>query len=57
MFTYQHVDYVRGKKVIEGTILSTDEKPTEFGNGSKLLEMDTSTLYIYDEQNATWRAW
>ena len=57
MFTYQHVDYVRGKKVIEGTILSTDTKPTEFGNGSKLLEMDTSKLYIYDEQNKTWREW
>lgn len=43
---------------IEGECLSADTKPTEnIYNGSKLLEMDTSTLYIYDAAGQTWRAW
>lgn len=46
-----------GKSLIEGTCLSSDTKPTTYVNGSILLEMDTSTLYFYDEANSTWRAW
>lgn len=52
-----------GKVYYEGTCLSTDTKPNKastngkLSNGSKLLEIDTSTLYVYDEQNDTWRAW
>ena len=42
---------------IEGTCLSTDTKPTTWANGSKLLEMDTSTLYIWDAENRIWRPW
>ncbi len=44
---------------MEGACLSTDTKPTDdkILNGSKLLEMDTSTLYIYDAKNKVWRAW
>lgn len=42
---------------IEGECLSSDSKPTKVANGSKLLEMDTSTLYVFDSQNQTWRAW
>ena len=43
---------------IEGECLHDDTKPTEnIYNGSKLLEMDTSTLYIYDAENETWHAW
>ena len=35
--------------------LSTDEKPTEnIANGSSLLEMDTSKLYFFDEENQRW---
>lgn len=43
----------------EGECLSTDTKPTgaDVANGSKLLELDTSTLYIYDAENQQWRAW
>ena len=42
----------------EGECLSTDTKPTTgWSNGSKLIEMDTGTLYIYDAENSTWRAW
>lgn len=42
---------------VEGSCLSSDAKPTNVANGSKLLEMDTSTLYIFDDTNSTWRAW
>lgn len=40
--------------------LSTDEKPTtygklEIGNGSSFIEMDTSKIFFYDEENHTWR--
>lgn len=44
-------------KYYEGTCLSSDTKPTDVDNGSKLMESDTSTLYIYDAENSTWRAW
>lgn len=43
---------------IEGSCLSADTKPTTgIANGSILMEMDTSTLYMFDEANSTWRAW
>ena len=42
----------------EGECLSTDTKPTEgIGNGSKLLEMDTGKLYMFDAENITWVEW
>lgn len=42
----------------EGECLSTDTKPTGYiGNGSKLLEMDTSSLYLFDETSSTWMKW
>lgn len=38
--------------------LSTDDKPTTgVGNGSAYVEMDTSTMYFFDVDNSTWRAW
>lgn len=41
--------------VCEVFCLSTDTKPTEgIGNGSLLVEMDTSTLYAFDGENDTW---
>lgn len=39
----------------EGVCLSTDTKPTDWGNGSTLLEMDTGTVYVFDKTNNTWR--
>lgn len=51
-------DIAEDKSYIEGSCLSTDDKPTTgVKGGSKLLEIDTSTLYIYDEDNTVWRAW
>lgn len=46
-----------GKEIVEIKCLSTDAKPTQYGNGSVLMEMDTSTLYMFDEKNNTWRTW
>ena len=35
--------------------LSTDTKPTEgVANGSTFVEMDTSTLYAFDEEGQDW---
>ena len=37
--------------------VSTDTKPTTgIVNGSKLLEMDTSTVYVFDAANGEWLA-
>lgn len=41
----------------EGTCLSTDTKPTNVDNGSKLIEMDTSKLYVFDLDGNQWREW
>ena len=38
----------------EGSCLSTDEKPTDLANGSILKEMDTGTVYFFDEAGAQW---
>lgn len=45
------------KTYIEAAGLSTDTKPGEgIITGSVFIELDTGTLYIYDEENSTWRA-
>lgn len=50
-----------GKSYVEGACLSTDTKPVapavKLENGSKLMEMDTATMYLYDEENNEWRPW
>ena len=46
-----HAKYYR-----EGECLSTDTKPTDgWANGSKLLEMDTGKVFMFDEANSQWR--
>lgn len=42
-------------KCREGVCLSTDAKPTDWENGSTLLEMDTGKVFVYDKANSTWR--
>lgn len=50
--------YDGSKIYIEGRCLSTDAKPTTgIANGSLLLEMDTATMYMFDEKGNVWRAW
>lgn len=47
-----------GKLLVEGSCLSTEDKPkSTIANGSVLKEMDTATVYLFDETNQTWRAW
>lgn len=59
MLTYDKIEWKNEKKYVEGSCLAKDSKPTggPLMNGSKLFEMDTSTFYMYDEENRTWRAW
>ena len=38
----------------EGSCLSTDTKPTNVANGSILKEMDTGTVYFFDEAGQQW---
>jgi hypothetical protein len=50
-----------GKQLIKptkGYCLSTDAKPTEgVGNGSVLIEMDTGTIWFFDEAGGAWIEW
>lgn len=44
----------------EGDCLSTDTKPTTdttLKNGSRLIEIDTSSEYRYDKENTQWLLW
>ena len=44
------------EKTYEFRGLSIDEKPIErVGNGSVFIELDTGKVFIFDEQNKTWR--
>ena len=44
------------EKTYEYRGLSTDVKPLEeAGNGSIFIEIDTGKVFIFDEQNKTWR--
>lgn len=57
MITYNVIlqDADGGDHYIEGVCLAADTKPTNVANGSKLIEMDSQKLYIFDEANSTWR--
>lgn len=50
----------QGKYYREGVCLSGDTKPTTdttMANGSQLKEIDTSTVYYYNEEDAEWWPW
>ena len=34
--------------------LSTDSKPTSYGNGSKFIEVDTGKTYYFDATGGVW---
>lgn len=59
MFTKTEVFYCgNGKVRISAHCLSEDTKETAgIANGSTCIEMDTSTLFFFDETNNIWRAW
>jgi len=37
--------------------LSTDTKPLNCVNGTCFVEMDTSSMYFFDEENHKWWKW
>ena len=47
---------ISGTNDAQAYCLSTDVKKTgaPFENGHKLVEMDTSKIYFYDEENERW---
>lgn len=45
------------KKWIMGTCTSSEEKPTDVAFGSRLMEIDTATMYHFDEDNSEWLPW
>lgn len=59
MITYQESKFITnddGNAIYyaEGVCLSTDTKPTDLANGSRLLEMDTGKVYFFDEECGQW---
>ncbi len=50
----------KNREVLNFAGLSTDTKPTGtygttlIGNGSTFIEMNTGSVYMYDEANPTW---
>lgn len=57
-FDYSRVDNGTTLYKCEGVCLSTDTKPTTgIENGSTLLEMDTSKLYMFDSVGGDWKEW
>ena len=39
---------------VEGSCLSSDNKPNDVANGSILIEMDTGNVYMFDETGKRW---
>lgn len=37
--------------------LSTDSKPTSVANGTRFIEMNTSTIYFFDAEHDDWLEW
>lgn len=53
--TIRLVRETRNKQIKEVACLSTDTKPTEgVANGSICIEMDTGSIFMYDEAGAEW---
>lgn len=61
MVTINNVDDSSGKTVLGFVGLSSDEKPVEkfyaekIRNGSTFLEIDTTSVFMYDEENKVWK--
>lgn len=48
-------------QIVELRGLAADTKPTEFdgvkiGNGSVFIEIDTGSMFLYDEEHEEWKA-
>ena len=61
MITTGDMHYNSSNQAVAAVIyygMSTDEKPTgAVGNGSAFIEMDTSSLFFFDEAGAEWLEW
>ena len=58
MYSNTKAVYCNGDVLTTAVCLSSDTKPTVgVQNGSICIEMDTGTMYFFDEKNSTWRAW
>ena len=42
---------------IFGTCLSGESKPTDVAFGSRLMEIDTATMYHFNQNTSTWIPW
>lgn len=57
-YQYSRVDNGTTLYTCDGVCLSTDTKPTTgIENGSRLIEMDTSKLYLFDIASHSWKEW
>lgn len=57
MFRIIKADYLGDKSYIEAACLSTDAKETDgIATGSLALEVDTGSIYAYDEDGGSWSA-
>lgn len=56
MVTFSAISRVNSETpCCEGFCLSTDAKPTEnIRNGSILVEIDTGTVFFFNEDSSTW---
>lgn len=52
MFLVTKTIAYNGKSIIEATCLSSDEKPTNYGNNSLCVELDTGDIYYMT--NGSW---
>ena len=41
----------------QGFCLSTDTKPLNVPNGTILIEIDTSKIFLFDAENEVWSEW
>ena len=56
MLSYsKNIGLGNGKRYVEGHCLAADTKPTDVGNGSCLIEMDTGKVYFFDEAGNQWK--
>lgn len=44
------------KELVEVACSSNDTKPTNVMNGSMCIEVDTGSIYVFDEANESWTA-
>lgn len=56
MLSYnEYKPFAAGKAQVTISCLSSDTKPTDgIANGSMCIEMDTKTIYLFDEAGSQW---